>query len=165
MSPRTVANLALLTGLVVVASCSTVQGTPSQSICDGLSAEMGGCDTDLPQFTESTCEGTATEFGTHLDARVRAILDGPAAVDGDARSARLKQAVSLVAALANRHLADLDLRADCDVPEFLDAAEARFSPQLREQVGAAMYDGAPVATYDEWVADVAGSLAVIDDEE
>jgi hypothetical protein len=41
-------------------------------------------------------------------------------------------------------------------------AEPEFSADLRAKVGAALFDGEPVATFDDWLADVTRTLAVID---
>ena len=148
-------------------SCSIVStgASPSASICDGVDAEMGGCDEEQPEFTATDCPGMGREFGAALDRRALAIVDGPDAVDGEARSVRLRQAMVLLSARANDHLRDLGLHASCDVPEFLGAAEAEFSAELREGVGDALYDGAPSATFDEWMSELTLMLGIIDAEE
>lgn len=71
----------------------------------------------------------------------------------------------LLSARANDYLKELGLHDSCDVPEFLDAAEAELSPQLRDGVGGALYDGVPPATYEEWKSEVTLMLGIIDAEE
>lgn len=156
----------LLLGLIGT-SCSVVSVTasPSASICDGVDAQMGGCDEEQPEFAATDCAGVGREFGTYLDERTRQIIEGPEAVGGDARSVRLRQAMVLLSARANEYLRDTDLHASCDIPEFLAAAEAQFSPQLKDRVGTALYDGAPPATYEEWKSELTLMLGIIDAEE
>ena len=50
----------------------------------------------------------------------------------------------------------------CDLPEFLPIAEKQFSDKLREGVGSIIYDGEPVASYEEWLDDMEKFIAVID---
>jgi hypothetical protein len=38
----------------------------------------------------------------------------------------------------------------CDQHEFLATAEARLSESVREEVGDVMYEGDPIASYEEW---------------
>lgn len=66
---------------------------------------------------------------------------------------------------ANNHLREIGLHATCDVPEFLEAAEAEFSPELKRSVGEVLYDGAPPASYEDWLDDLTRTIAVIDAEE
>lgn len=160
-------SIALILLGIIGTSCSIVSvgATPSASICDGVDAEMGGCDQQQPEFAAADCAGVGREFGVYLDDRTRQIIEGPEAVGGEARSVRLRQAMVLLSARANDYLRERRLHATCDVPEFLSAAEAEFSPQLREGVGDALYDGAPLATYDEWKSELTLTLGVIDAEE
>lgn len=156
----------ILLGLIGT-SCSIVPvgPTPSASICDGVDAQMGGCDEEQPEFAATDCSGVGRELGAYLDDRTRRIIEGPDAVDGEARSVRLRQAMVLLSARANDYLRELGLHASCDVPEFLAAAEAEFSPQLRDGVGDALYDGVPPATYEEWKSELTLMLGIIDAEE
>lgn len=73
--------------------------------------------------------------------------------------------MALLSARANDYLRERGLHATCDVPEFLGAAEAEFSPQFKEGVGEALYDGVPPATYGEWRSELTLMLGVIDAEE
>lgn len=156
----------LLLGLIGT-SCSivAVDATPSASICDGVDSQMGGCDEQQPSFAATDCAGVGREFGALLDDRARDIIEGPEVVDGEARSVRLRQAMALLSGRANDYLRETGLHAGCDVPEFLAAAEAEFSPQLTDGVGGALYDSAPPATYEEWRSELVLMLGVIDAEE
>lgn len=167
MGPKAWITLLLL-GLIGVACAMTPTGTdpiPSRSICAGVDAEMGGCEERQPEFAATDCEGVAREFGEQLEDWTMGIVEGPESVEGQARSVRLLQAMVLVSQRANAHLKEVGLHADCDVPEFLSAAKEEFTPQLRDSVGGAFYDGDPVATYEEWLAEVARMLRIIDAEE
>jgi hypothetical protein len=166
MSSKTWITLVIL-GLIGVA-CGTQPGTdvtPARSICAGVDAEMGGCEERQPEFAATDCEGVGREFGAQLEEWTMGIVEGPESVDGQARSVRLLQAMVLVSSRANAHLKEIGLHADCDVPEFLSAAEDEFTPKLRDSVGGASYDGDPVATYEEWLAEVSRMLRIIDAEE
>lgn len=128
-------------------------------------ADIGGCRSDLPVFQGEDCAAIGREFGAYLNDETLAIVQGPSDVDGEARSVRLKQAMTLMASLANTQLDALGLRSACDAPQFLAAAEPEFSDELRATVGDALFDGQPAATYQEWFADVERSVSVIDTEE
>ncbi len=165
MSLRRVSWLLLIAALIG-ASCTLDPGqTPSRSICDGVGAELGGCDAEQPEFTQTECAAVGREFGALLDERTVGIITGPEGVDGEARSVRVKQAMVLVSVRANNHLREIGLHATCDVPEFLEAAEAEFSPELKRSVGEVLYDGAPPASYEEWLDELTRTIAVIDAEE
>jgi hypothetical protein len=153
--------------LVIIAatSCDLVGApTPTSTLCDGISSEIGGCGVQA-EFTGSDCTEVGREFGRLVDESVLEIIAGPEDVGGNARSVRLKQVVNVLALRADDRLEELDLRADCDSEEFLGAAEVQFSEELRATVGGALYDGDPPATYEEWLADVADSVRVIDTED
>lgn len=94
-----------------------------------------------------------------------ATFTGPDTVNDQGRSLRLRQALVVTTNDLNVRLHELGLSADCDQAEFMGAAEPLFSAALREGVGAALYDGAPMATYDEWLQDVRKVIRSIDDGE
>jgi len=62
-------------------------------------------------------------------------------------------------------LQELGLVESCDIPAFMAAAEPTFTAELRAKVGAGLYDGDPMASYEEWLEDVKRTLRVIDAEE
>lgn len=153
----------LLAAVAVIAACNAApQASPSQEVCDGISADMGGCTGERHQFTSTTCADLAREWVTVLDPAVVAILDGPAGVR---RSSLLKQAVVITTLDMNTRLRALDLQADCDAPEFMAVAVPLFSDKVRSGVGNALWDGEPPATFEEWLDDVRRTLRVIDDGE
>lgn len=156
----------ILLGLIGT-SCALVpvSDARSPSICAAVDARMGGCDEQQPEFAATDCSGVGREFGAYLDDRTRQIVAGPDAVEGEARSVRLRQAMVLLSARANDYLKEHGLHASCDVPEFLAAAETQFSEELRRGVEDAFYDGAPRATYDEWKRELMLMLGIIDAEE
>ena len=155
---------ALLVAIGLSASCTNTQSTPQPSVCDGVSSEIGGCTAERHTFVGATCEELAVEWGRILDRQVVALLNGPTD-PSQAISARLKQAVVILTTDMNTKLGDLGLADTCDVPAFLAGAEPVFSAELRAKVGAALFDSDPVATYDDWLADIARTLAVIDEGE
>ena len=162
-------RLSMLLGVVtVVASCGATT-SPSQSaiqrVCDGISAEIGGCTTPRHTFTASTCSRLAKEWAGVLDSALVAILDGPAVVGEKARSVRLQQALVIATVDMNEHVRALNLQNECDAPEFLATAEPLFSTRLKTGIGDALFDGSPVSTYDDWLGDVQRQLRVIDDGE
>jgi len=160
---RVIRIAAILAVVTLIASCNpTSQASPTQTVCDGVSSELGGCTADRHTFTGSTCEELAHEWALVLDPAVRAVIDGPATVAGEGRGPRLKQAVVITTIDMHARMQDLDIESECSAPAFLDVAEPDFSPALRSAVGGAMYDGDPPATYLEWLDDVRRTLRLID---
>ena len=155
-----------LAGLLAIAAVATACGaesgsTPSPTVCDGVSSEMGGCTLERHDYTATTCDEVAAEWAALVDRQIIATLDGPAVVDGEAHSSRLKTVLVISAVDADAHIETLGLAAPCDVDAFLAIAEPRFTDDLRSRVGAAMYDGEPVVSYEEWLADVEAVLGVL----
>jgi hypothetical protein len=154
--------LALLVAVGLSASCTnTPSTTPLPSVCDGVSSDIGGCTAERHPFVGASCEELAKEFGGVLDRQVVALLNAPTD-PSQAMSVRLKQTVVILTTDMNTKLRELGLAETCDVPAFLAVAEPEFSADLRAKVGSALFDGEPAATYDDWLADVTRTLAVID---
>ena len=130
---RTISAIALL---LLVAACGIGATEPTPEVCDGIAAELGGCDGDRPTYSGTTCAAAAEEFLRQFSDRGNRIIDGPAVVDGNERSSQLVHAMVLHVQLANKHLRDTGQVAECEVPEFLEAAVAAFSPDFTERVGA-----------------------------
>jgi hypothetical protein len=148
-----------------VASCGIGGPSPAQTVCDGVSSEMGGCAPGRHTFTSTSCADLAREWATVVDAAVVGVLDGPKSVNGNARSVLLRLALVITTADLNQRLQALSLQADCDLEEFMAAAEPLFSEKVRAGAGNALYDGDPVATYEEWLADVRKVVRSIDEGE
>ncbi len=164
---RTVTRTVLLTGLLaiatVTASCSDASGaSPAPTVCDDVSSDVGGCTTDRHAYIGATCDAVATEWGGVMDRAVLDVMRGPANVDDQARSSRLRQAIVIATVDMDRHLETLSLSPPCTVDAVLAAGEAAFVDELRSGVGAIMYDGDPVVSYAEWIADVRKVLGVIE---
>ena len=157
----------LLATVLVVSSCGATSTPPpaTQQVCDGISADVGGCTTPRHTFTGRTCIDLAKEWAGVLDPALVAILDGPAVSQTNGRSVRLQQALVIATADMNIRLRDLNLQDGCDAPEFLAAAEPLFSSRLKSGIGDVLFDGNPVSTYDDWLGDVRRELRVIDDGE
>lgn len=167
MSVRTALVWILAAVLMGAAAACAVapSGAPAASACDGIAFEVGGCEDGLPVFIGADCQSIGREFGTHLNVQTVGVIIGPADVGGEAKSVRIKQAMVLLVDLANRRLRETGLHGSCDGPEFLAAARTQFSAQLQAGVGLALYDGNPVASYQEWLDELGRTVSVIDTEE
>lgn len=122
--------LTAIFAMLLLSSCAPGSGEPPPSVCDGISAEMGGCGSDRPTFAGQTCVEVGTEFGAHLAERAIPLFDGPQTVNGDDRTSRLAQLMIVHAQLANKHLRDTGQAVACDVPEFIAAATDAFPPEF-----------------------------------
>ena len=131
--------------------------------CNGIPRRVGGCDRDQPRFTATTCAGAGEQFGTEVDRRALAIIDGPPS-PVDSHASRIMLMTFLVAARAEQHLIASGLRGECSVDEFMAGAESRFSPDLKARVGDFLYD-APAGsyTYEDWLASLRRTVAIIED--
>ena len=150
--------------VLLLTSCGLTGGTPTPAFCDGIDAELGGCDSDRPTFSGETCSAVAQEFGRQLSERAVRIFDGPQTVDGNDRTAQLTHVMVLHIQLANKHLRDTAQAVDCDVPEFIEAAVVAFSPEFRERVGANAFHG-QIVSFEQWLEDLERFLIVIDQDE
>lgn len=165
---RLLRSTMLLAGIAVIASCTSLPGassSPAQTICNGVSSEVGGCTAERHKYTSSTCADVAREWAQVLDRAAVAVLDGPEVVAEQRRSVRLRQALVIASADMNLRIRELRLQEKCDLPEFMAAAEPVFSADLRARVGAALFDGDPIASYEDWLADVQEVARVIDEGE
>ena len=153
----------LALSLVMLAGCGSLSTSPTATVCNGIAAEMGGCAEDLPTFEGRDCDAVARQWGQMVNRSVLRIISGPDAVDGEARSVRLRQSVVLLSSLAGRHLDNVGVRSQCESARFLELGEEEFSDQLRDQVGRVMFDGDPVVPYDEWRADLARTVTSIEE--
>jgi hypothetical protein len=154
-----------LTILMTACGLGGLGASPSPEVCNGISAEVGGCDADLPTYAGIDCEAVGREFGRQYGERALRIFDGPANVDGNARSVQLVQAAVVSVQLANKHLRDNGLVADCDADTFLAAAEETLPAGFRERIGDFLYEETRQSTYEEWREDILRFLVVIDQEE
>lgn len=134
-------------------------------VCDGVPAMFGGCDQDQPSFAATTCREAAVEFGSQLNDRVMAVVNGPAVVDGLARSAQALHIQLLVIERLNEYLRNQHMVAQCSADQILDGAEPLFSPELRAAAPGLMSELETGHTYAEWRASVLKTLGVIDKDE
>ncbi len=154
--------IVLLTAATLAAACQADAG--QASFCDGIDAQVGGCATDRPTFSTTTCAGAGKEFGEQLDARLRPIFQGPAELGGESRAVRAGHTISLTLSLANLHLRRSGIIAQCDADEFMAAAEAQFSAELKRDAGSYLDDG-PAVAYDVWLDTLKSMATIIDLEE
>jgi hypothetical protein len=155
----------LVLGVALSASCNSTPVGSGPVLCDGVTRDAGGCTTERHEFTGSTCDDLAREWGMFVDRLVVTIVTGPDDAGGQGKSVRMKQAVVITTGDMNERMRELSLRAECDVGGVLAVAEREFSETLRGSVGGAMFDGDPAVGYDDWITDVRRSLQVIDDED
>jgi hypothetical protein len=159
---------ALIAGLILVASstsaCSVLSApSPDTTMCDGVPADMGGCGSQRPTYRGMTCEELGSEWGQHVDAHLHAVIDGPAKVDDKQRSVLIHEELVLATTTVGLRLQEVGLLGTCKVATFLPAAEREFSDALRATIGSALYDGNPVATYEQFHAEVEHVLSVLDE--
>lgn len=164
----TLTRLAPLAGIlaiaVVTASCGNAgpDSTPSPTVCDEVSSDAGGCTTERYSYAGTTCDEVAAEWGAFMDRLVLGVVNGPQSVNNEARSSRLRQAIGIAAIDLDQYLESLDPPVNCDIEDVLARGEQAFSGELRSAVGAAMYDGDPAVTYEEWLNDVRSVLGVLE---
>jgi hypothetical protein len=166
-APTRLLSVAVL-ALAVLSSASCnlpAQASPAPTVCDGVTSDAGGCTTERHEFSGTTCDDLAREWGSFVDKLAVAVIAGPDDIRGEAKSVRLKTAVLIASLDMNERMRDLSLRSECDVDGVLRVAEPLFSEALRSGVGGTMYDGDPMVGYDDWIVDVRRSLQVIDDED
>lgn len=129
--------------------------------CDGLPREIGACAGNRPTYAGATCDSVGSEWGAQLNERVEDALDGSVQRRGASDSVLLLDAEILTIQLANKHLRDTGLIADCDANDFLRVAESQFSDRARSEVGRIMYEGSPIVGYDDWLARLQGHVELI----
>lgn len=160
------ARNALAASLILVASLTScsVASTPSPepTICDGVPSDIGGCSSQRPTYEGTTCEQLGAEWGQYVDAGLRAVIAGPESIDGKARSVLIHEQLVLATVTAGLRLQQLGLLDTCKVAIFLPPAEREFSNDLKATIGGALYDGRPVATYQQFQFEVEHVLVVLD---
>jgi hypothetical protein len=144
-----------------LSGCGLVAGaTPAPSGCNGVATDVGRCGS-APSFTATTCEALAAEYGWALDQALLPILRGPADEGGEAKSVRLLHMEAEVTVAMTTRLVEVGLIETCKMPDFLNAAEPRFSGELRSTVGHALFDGQPDVTYQEFLTRLAKVMSGI----
>jgi hypothetical protein len=161
---RRFAPACLALGLLVAGCIGSAEPT-EPPLCDGITANVGGCDEDQPTYTGTTCAELAREWGDEVDRRLSAVIDGPAVVDGETKSVQQTDVLALTSTRLSLYMDRTGLLDSCDLPEFLPIAEERFSDKLHDGVGSIIYDGEPVVSYEEWLADMEKFIAVIDTDD
>lgn len=141
-------SIAAVAFLILVGSGAYLALRPE--FCDGIPRQMGGCDSDRPEFDGATCGEVAKEVAGELNARIPPLFTGPDGVRGEGRSVRLYNVETLVFLRANIHMRDSGLAPDCDVDAFLSTVEAGLSGEVKDGVGNIMYEAMPVVEYEEW---------------
>ena len=158
------ASLLRLLVMILIAGCGSVGTSPTNPpVCDGISADMGGCDSSRPAFAGTTCEAIADEWVAAIDERVIPIINGPAVEDDMQRSSRISNVLIVSSVVAGMRLDDLGLLDSCDSPTFLEAAESGFSDELQDGIGATLFDGQPPATREDWNETLLRAIRNIDE--
>ena len=111
---------------VGLGACGLVVQSPvaTPAVCDGVDSGLGGCDPDQPEFTGTTCESVAREFGAQLDDRIVPILEGNDVVNGEHKSVRMGHAVALMVTRVDQYLGLPAVAVNCHAAQFLDDAMA-----------------------------------------
>ena len=148
---------------VGVGACGLVVQSPvaTAAVCDGVDSGLGGCDPDQPEFTGTTCESVAHEFGAQLDDRIVPILDGDDVVDGEHKSVRMGHAIALMVTRVDQYLGLPAVALDCQAAQFLDVAEQEFSAELADNAGKHLFGSGP-RPYSAWRDDVLKTLDAIE---
>ena len=165
--PRSRTLIILLSLLAVGAAATgalalaTALAPNPNEVCSGIPRDMGGCDQPQPTFSGETCSDVGRQFGSHVNARGLAIIEGPASLGGESQSVRLNEVVILVTSRANQYLRDNGMTTDCGVDEFVTGAETQFSEAFKARVGDYLYDGT-TRPYSEWLENLRRTVRVID---
>ena len=162
------ASLLRLLVVILIAGCGPFTGASRKTdppVCDGIPADVGGCDSSRPVFAGSTCEAIADEWVAAIDERVLPIIDGPPVADGMQRSSRILNVLVVSSVVAGMRLNELGLLNSCDAPAFLEAAEMGFSDELQDGIGANLFDGQPPASREDWDETLFKAIRIIDEGE
>ncbi len=147
--------------VLLMTACGAIPS--NEPDCDGVAAELGGCERNQPSFDATTCEAVAEAFGRQLDIRALAVIDGPEVIDGQGQRPRMLRAMNLVVARVDQHLRSEGMIDDCRDPiAFVAAAEPAFSERLREKAGDYLFEGASV-TYQVWRDELVRMLGILAD--
>lgn len=163
-STRWWTGLALVALVLAVGGCTLPSGSAGDSSCDGIDAQLGGCDANLPVFVGTTCEAVGSETGRELNDRLLAVYHGPEEANDASRAVRAHQVMTVTTSLANAHLRSIGIIAECGLDEFVAAGESQFSPEFKELAGVYLNDGPP-ATFEDWLAEWRSVARMIDMEE
>ena len=158
------ASLLRLLVVILIAGCGPLAGASPTNppACDGIRADVGGCDSRRPVFVGTTCAAIADEWVAAIDERVVLIINGPPVEDGMQRSSRISNALVLSSVVAGMRLDDLGMLDSCDAPTFLAAAETGFSDELQDGIGATLFDGQPQASREDWDETLFNAIRIID---
>jgi hypothetical protein len=161
------ASLLRLLVMILIAGCGPFAGgSPTEPpVCNGIRADVAACGSSRPVFVGTTCEAIADEWVAAIDERVLPIISGPPVDDGKQRSSRISDVLVVSSVIAAMRLDDLGLLDSCDAPTFLEAADTGFSDELHDGIGATLFDGQPVATRDDWAAELLRAIRIIDEGE
>ena len=100
-----------------------------------------------------------------IDERVLSIINGPPVEDDQQRSSRISDVLVVSSVVAAMRLDELGLLDSCDAPTFLEAAEAGFSDELQDGIGATLFDGQPPASREDWDETLFRAIRIIDEGE
>lgn len=116
----------------------------------------------LPAFTATDCASAGAEWGAAVDRLAADVVTGPANRNGEARSVRIRTAMILPTTTLGRYLDAHGMLGSCSAAQLLAAAEPAFGDELRAGAATALYDGDPVATWQQFMDEAARVLSVFD---
>jgi hypothetical protein len=156
-------NLALLAAAIAVVVVAiggfAVLKLNEPETCNGIDRSVGGCDNPA-SFVAADCAAVGHEYGTQVNARLKAILAGPETVNDESRGVRVNHTWTSAVTGANIYLTRH--RIACDGATFMTGALSEIGPEVKAGVGSAMYAGR-TATYEEWLAEVTRVVTAIID--
>jgi len=98
-----------------------------------------------------------------VDRRILRLINGPAGVDGKARSVRNVDALVLTSFVLTYRMDALGIRDSCNMAEFWPIAQDQFSAAVRAGAGRILWDADPVVPFDDWLARAKEIVGMIDD--
>lgn len=139
--------------------------------CGAAPADVAACSGDpddpecasmIPAFTAIDCATAGAQWGEAVDRLAVDVINGPATANGEARSVRIRTALILPTTTLGQYLDAHGMLGSCTAADLLAAGEPAFSDELRAGAAAAVYDGQPVATWQQFMDEAARVLSVFD---
>ena len=163
MAPLRVASQGAAVAVLafVLSACGRIAVSSGPSHCNGISAEIGGCD-NPPTYTGTTCAAVALEWGQHVNDRIGTVIDGPESVGGKRKSARIQDVLILATVTLAGHLQATDALGSCSAEDVWAGAQSAFDARFKSGIPSALYDGSPVATWEQFDAEARRALSVLD---
>lgn len=158
----------LVISLLAVASAAMACGsagktaTSSPEYCDDVQADIGGCGPDRPVYEGTTCDAVAGEWGDAIERLIVPIFGEPPLLGDKQKSARVHDALVLATVTAGLHMDEAGMLGTCTSADFIAIAEPGLGQEFRDGIDDALYDAAPIATWDQFLFELERVIRVID---